>query len=101
MWIPKDKTATAKLQEANQALADSTTPKVDPAKQFADALQRGAMAAKEKKYADAVKAYNEALKLRPKDANALNGWRQNQYALHLEQGPLMPFLASKTGPLSV
>jgi tetratricopeptide (TPR) repeat protein len=85
-WIPKDKKATQQLQLAQQALKDATPPKVDPNKQYAEAMQRGVTLNKDKKYAEAVKAYDEALKLRPKDGNATNGKRQNQYLLHLQLG---------------
>jgi len=33
-----------------------------------------------------VKAYGEALKLRPKDADAIAGWKKNQFAVNLAQG---------------
>jgi tetratricopeptide (TPR) repeat protein len=87
--VPGDKMAEQQLRLAQQALADSAkvkTPPVDPAKQFTEAMQRGAAANKKAEYADAVKAYEEATKLRPKDADALAGLKLNQYSVHMQKG---------------
>lgn len=84
---PDDARARNLLAQARQALTDSTKTKTpDPAKQFNDAMQRGADFEKDKKYSAAVKAYQEALKLRPKDADARAGLNQNQFSLHLVTG---------------
>ena len=86
-WMPGDQKAQTQLQTAQQAVKDSAKAKTpDPAKQFNDAMQKAAAAEKDKKYTEAVKAYQEALKLRPKDANAQAGWKQNQFSLNLVQG---------------
>ncbi|MBI1829964.1 MAG: tetratricopeptide repeat protein [Planctomycetes bacterium] len=85
-WSPNDQRAQTQLQNAERALADSQKTKPDPAKAFTDAMARGAAAEKDKRYSDALKAYQEAVKLRPNDANAQAGLKQNQYAVHLVQG---------------
>ena len=88
-WIPDDQKAQAQLKLAQQGIVDAPkvkTPVNDPAKQFDSAMQKAAAAEKDKKYSDAVKAYTEALKMRPKDSDALAGLKQNQYALNVTQG---------------
>ena len=93
--VPNDPQATQALQQAQQALdtmktpptdktktppTDKTkTPPTDPNKAFNDAMKLGADAAKDQKYADAVKAFTEALKVRPKDKSAA-------YSLYMAQG---------------
>ena len=85
-WVPNDAQATQQLQVAQQEAIDSapsktgkTPPPADPAKAFNDAMQRGADFAKDAKHADALKAYQEALKIRPKDKTA-------QYSVYMAQG---------------
>ncbi len=87
-WVPNDQKATQQLALAQQHLQDAPKVKTppDPAKAFADAMQRGAAAEKKDNYADAVKAFTEALKLRPKDVDANAGWRKNQFSLNMQQG---------------
>lgn len=88
-WHPNDQKATQQLAQAQQLSLDSAkvkAPPADPAKQFTDAMQRGAAAEKKENYADAVKAFTEALKLRPKDADANAGWKKNQFSLNMQQG---------------
>jgi tetratricopeptide (TPR) repeat protein len=87
-FAPGDKAATAQLRAAQQALDDSAKVKTPPdtTKQFNEAMQRGAAAGKKKDYAEAIKAYEEAIKLRPKDADAQAGLKQNQFGLHMQQG---------------
>jgi cytochrome c-type biogenesis protein CcmH/NrfG len=89
-WVPNDQKATQQLAAAQKAILDTpkvkTPPPADPAKQFTDAMQRASAAEKDKKYADAVKAYTEALKIRPKDADAIAGWKENRFSLYLWQG---------------
>jgi tetratricopeptide (TPR) repeat protein len=86
---PNDQNATTQLRAA-QKLLDTpkvkTPPPADPAKQYNDAMQCATAAEKDQKHADAVKAYSDALKARPKDAAALAGWKQSQFALNLQQG---------------
>jgi tetratricopeptide (TPR) repeat protein len=86
---PNDQKAMQQLVQAQQLLQDSMklkTPPADPNKAFTDAMQRGAAAEKKENYADAAKAFNEALKLRPKDADANAGWKKNQFNLNMQQG---------------
>jgi tetratricopeptide (TPR) repeat protein len=86
-WIPNDKAATQQLNQAQQALADSMKTKTpDPKKLFDEAMQRGADLDKDKKYSEAVKAYQEALKHRPKDAAAQKALNSSQFSLHLATG---------------
>jgi hypothetical protein len=88
-YIPNDQKATQQLAQAQQLLQESAkvkAPPADPAKAFSDAMQRGAAAEKKDNYADAVKAFSEALKLRPKDADANAGWKKNQFSLNMQQG---------------
>ena len=87
-WMPNDQNARTQLQAAERALADSqkTKPMPDPGQAFNDAMAKATAAEKDKRYSDAVKAYQDALKLRQNDAKAQAGLKQNQYAVHLVQG---------------
>jgi tetratricopeptide (TPR) repeat protein len=89
-WIPNDQKAMQQLAQAQQLLQDApkvkAPPPADPNKAFADAMQRGAAAEKKEMYADAVKAFTDAIKLRPKDQDANAGWRKNQFNLNMQQG---------------
>ena len=49
-------------------------------------MQCGAAAEKKEKYADAVAAYTEAVKPRPKDLAANAGLKNNQFSLNMQQG---------------
>ncbi len=84
---PDDARARQLLAQARQALTDAGKTKTpDPVKLFNDAMQRGADFEKDKKFGAAVKAFQEALKLRPNDADARQGLNQNQFSLHLAVG---------------
>jgi tetratricopeptide (TPR) repeat protein len=92
-WIPNDKGATQLLQEAQQQWnaskikAPPPMPPVDATKQAFDAaMKNGASLEKQGKYGEAMKAYQEALKARPKDAEALAGMKNNQFNNHLAIG---------------
>ena len=90
-WMPNDQKATQGLQQAQLALTPpkiKTPTPVDPpaTNPYDQAMQKAAGAEKNQKYADAVKAYAEALKARPKDKDALTGWNKNQYAVNMAQG---------------
>lgn len=85
--MPNDARARKLLGQAQQAFTDAGKTKTpDPAKLFSDAMQRGADFEKDKKYSAAVKAFQDALKLRPKDADAFSGVNQNQFSLHMVTG---------------
>ncbi|HZZ77661.1 MAG TPA: hypothetical protein VFE62_04025 [Gemmataceae bacterium] len=92
-YMPNDQKATQQLAQARQLLQDSMKtkktpppPPVDPNKGFNDAMKRGADAEKDMKYADAVKAFTEAIKLQPKNTDAHAGWKRNQFNLDVQQG---------------
>ena len=89
-WVPNDKAATQKLQAAETASAakTKTPPVVNPpvANAYDQAMQKGAAAEKSQKYADAAKAFDEALKARPKDKTAQAGVSRNQFNANMAQG---------------
>jgi hypothetical protein len=64
--IPGDRTATEALGAAQRLQADAV---------FADWMRQGGAAMKASKFADAAKAYDEALKVRPGDKVAVQGKR--------------------------
>lgn len=75
------------LKDANQALADSTkTPPKDNKALYTKAMQDGAAHEKLGKHADAVKSYEAALQLMPKDAAASTGVRRAQFGLYMADG---------------
>jgi tetratricopeptide (TPR) repeat protein len=79
--FPTDPTAAAQLKEANRQWDLSKTPVVSPAQkmEYDKQMKLGAAADKLKKWDDAIKAYEAALKQIPKDAKA-------NYSLHMAQG---------------
>ncbi|MSU79602.1 MAG: tetratricopeptide repeat protein [Gemmataceae bacterium] len=87
----KDPIAVRGWQDATKALNASKTktlpPPVEPKQlTFEQVMQKAAGLEKEQKYADAMKAYQDALKLRAKDADALAGMKKNQFANHVVTG---------------
>ena len=84
--MPKDAQALQGLQSAQKALDASkmkTPPQPNP---FDQAMQRAQGLEKERKYTEAMKAYQDALKIRPKDADALAGMKRSQFNHHLVLG---------------
>jgi tetratricopeptide (TPR) repeat protein len=76
------------LTQAQQALQDAgkaKTPPDPPKLDFDGAMKRGAQAEKELKFSDALKAYQDALKARPKDPQAQRGAQFAQAILNAEQ----------------
>ncbi len=61
-------------------------PPPDAQALYLKAMQNAATLEKQQKFADAVKAYEEALKHQPKDANATKGQKAAQFNLHLQEG---------------
>lgn len=49
-------------------------------------LERGRLAYQQGRYADAIRAYKDALLIDPENAAALNGLRQSRYAEHMAAG---------------
>lgn len=86
--MPGDQKATQQLAQAQQALRDSMkvkTPPDPPKQDFDSVIQRGAAAEKELRYGDALKAYQEALKIRPKDQPTLSKAQFAQNVVNGEQ----------------
>ncbi len=77
--MPNDAAAKASLQRAQKALdtAKPATPAI-PA-EYVRQMQSGAALDKQQRYADAVKAYNAALKALPNDAKASNALGFSQH----------------------
>ncbi len=82
--VPNHPAAEALLREAQKALDSSRTPPKPPqpptANDYAKFLVQGQQAMTAKRYADAAKAYAEALRLAPNDAAATKGLREAQDA---------------------
>jgi hypothetical protein len=87
-WAPNDKAATQKLHAAQAASVPAKTKTAEPpaATAYDQAMQKGAAAEKNQKYADAAKAFADALKARPKDKDAQAGLNKNQYNAYVVQG---------------
>jgi tetratricopeptide (TPR) repeat protein len=49
-------------------------------------MQEAAAFEKQQRFADAIKAYQQALQLMPKDAKATEGLRKADYGLHFAEG---------------
>jgi tetratricopeptide (TPR) repeat protein len=86
---PGEPTATRLLREA-QAQEAASRPPPPPSPQaraeYDKQMQAGAVLEKQQKLADAVKAYEQALRAIPKDAKATEGYRRVKYALHMGEG---------------
>src|SRR5262249_11145712 len=86
---PGDARAIAGKKQAQKALDDGKKPKPDPKGEEAKKreaaykawMKQGDDAVKAKKYADAVKAYDNALKNKPGDLPAINAKKAAQKAL--------------------
>ncbi|HYT87847.1 MAG TPA: hypothetical protein VEL76_03935 [Gemmataceae bacterium] len=83
--IPNDPTVTQRLREANTALEASrkTAPPPPPNPAYVAQMQAGAAQEKQQKFADALKAYQAALKIVPGDAKATERVR---YTTHMAEG---------------
>jgi tetratricopeptide (TPR) repeat protein len=85
--MPGDKEATKALNDAKQAAdAAKAPPKPDPKAEYAKQMQAGAAADKAGKYADAMAAYREALKLVPNDAKATAALKNSDFNSHMAEG---------------
>jgi tetratricopeptide (TPR) repeat protein len=87
---PNDTGAQKGLKEALHALEEpkgkSPPPPVKDAKAlYQKAMQDGALAEKQQKYADAVKSYQEALQHTPKDTQATAALQRAQLHMHLTE----------------
>jgi tetratricopeptide (TPR) repeat protein len=86
--MPADPTATQQLAQARQLLADSSkikTPPEQPKQDFDGAMKRAAAAETDLNYSEALKAYREALKIRPKDFTAGGKAQFAQYIVNGQQ----------------
>jgi tetratricopeptide (TPR) repeat protein len=89
--FPADANAQRGLQDANRALnppkiappPPPPPPKVD---NYQLQMDSGAALEKQQKYADAMKAYQEALKVRPNDQKATQALRNADFNIHLTEG---------------
>lgn len=83
--MPGDPAAARALKDATQAwdAAKKTPPPTKAKEEYQKQLQSAQSLEKQQKYAEAVKAYDEALKLFPKDGKATDG---RKYANHMADG---------------
>jgi tetratricopeptide (TPR) repeat protein len=79
--MPGDRTATAELAEAMKLLAAQTTAA------YQSWMKQGQAALNAKRWADAVKAFDQALKLRPGDGEAIKGKKAASDALNAPKPP--------------
>ncbi len=85
---PNDQKATQQLAQAQQLLTDSSkikTPPDPPKQDFDGAMKRAAAAETDLNYGEALKAYREALKIRPKDLTAAGKAQFAQYIVNGQQ----------------
>jgi tetratricopeptide (TPR) repeat protein len=97
---PGDRDATAAFKDAQQALDASKKPPAppppatkpappplpNPDAMYARAMQAGATLEKQHKYADAVQAYQNALRWKPLEAKASAAVRAAEYLQHMTDG---------------
>jgi tetratricopeptide (TPR) repeat protein len=83
--VPNDTAATKGLREAKQAVRTppSVPPPAKPPAEYTSLIQAAAAAEKQQKYAEAVQAYRQALRIRPGDARASQG---ADFAQHMSDG---------------
>jgi colicin import membrane protein len=100
--FPGDRDATASLKDAQQALdaakkpaplpppppatKPAPPPPPNPEVEYGKAMQAGATFDKQRKYADAVAAYQAALRWKPRDAKATAALRPAEYLQHMTDG---------------
>jgi hypothetical protein len=95
--MPGDRTAAQAQHDAQVALDASrrpapppppppAPPPPNPDAEYAKAMQAGATLEKQRKFADAVQAYQAALRWRPRDAKATNAVRAAEYLQHMTDG---------------
>jgi len=82
---PTDPTALGGLKASMQAL-DTKIPPRDNKALYQKAMLDGSAQEKQQKYTDAVKSYETALDLQPKDLQASTGLRRAQRGLHKADG---------------
>jgi hypothetical protein len=87
--VPGDRDATGKLQEA-QRLRDEAAAQARRREDFARLTSQGGAAMAARRYADAVQAYSEALKIQPGDAATARALRDAQQALDAQRNPPKP-----------
>jgi tetratricopeptide (TPR) repeat protein len=87
--MPGDRDATALLKEA-QRLRDEAAAAVLRGEEFKRLLTQGQAAMAARRYADAVNAYNEALKIQPGDPGVTKALRDAQQAAEAMRNPPKP-----------
>lgn len=100
--MPADASAAKALQNANQLWAASKGPPPPTAAQQAEfnkQMQAGAAFDKQKKWDDARKAYDAALKQIPKDAKATGAVNKASYHISMDNGNR--FLTARQFPNAV
>ena len=87
--MPADPNAK-RVTEAQNALAASKVPPKPkgptPQEEYAKAMQTAAVAEKQNRFEDAIRAYQDALKAQPNDAKAAAAMRNAQYQDHMADG---------------
>lgn len=84
---PNDAAAGRGMADAQKAIDDAKNPpKPDPKAEYSKQMQNGANAEKQQRWDDAMKAYQEALRLVPNDAKANQGLKNAEYQQHMGEG---------------
>jgi tetratricopeptide (TPR) repeat protein len=85
--------AAEEMRQQNQRKQEQSKPKSPPAPaqrnpqaEYGKHMQSAAALEKQKKFAEAVRAYNEALRWQPKDARATVALRNAEFELHMAEG---------------
>jgi tetratricopeptide (TPR) repeat protein len=80
--LPGDPDATAGLRDAERALAQPGRIQVE----FAKLMQTGADALRQRQYADAIRAFSDAVQLAPDNADAAAGLHKAKYGQAMSKG---------------
>jgi tetratricopeptide (TPR) repeat protein len=98
--MPNDKDATALLKDAEKQKADAAKPPPPSNPElYKKQMDSGAALEKQKKFAEALAAYREALKLMPGDAKATAAAKWADFEVHMTEG--QHFIDAKKFPDAV